>query len=181
MPAHTRTARLQSVATTLDDFNEAAPEQAAATVRPCMDVPRWVEAVVEGRPYASGEDVVRQARQVLADAPLTPAEVKAALAHHPRIGERAEGSGTEATLSRGEQAGLGLDDAVELQEQLRQANADYEARFDRVFLIRAAGRDAAEILAECRRRTDNDPEAEEQEVADQLGQIALLRLEGAIA
>lgn len=167
------------MATTLEDFNQAAPEQAAATVRPCLDVPRWVDAVVAGRPYASAEDAVRHGRQVLTDSPLTAQEVGAALAHHPRIGERAQGSGREATLSRGEQAGLGIDDSV--QEQLREANAAYEARFDRVFLIRAAGRDATEILAECRRRTDNDPGAEEFEVADQLGQIALLRLEGALS
>lgn len=167
------------MATTLSDFNSADAAQAAATVRPCLDVPRWVDAVVAGRPYASAEAAVDLARQLLADDPLTPAETAAALAHHPRIGERAKGSGTEATLSRGEQAGLGLDDSV--QEQLREANAAYEARFDRVFLIRAAGRDATEILAECRRRIDNDPQTEEQEVADQLGQIALLRLEGALS
>ena len=68
-----------------------------------------------------------------------------------------------------------------MQDELREANAAYEARFDRVFLIRAAGRSAEEILAECRRRTGSDPETERAEVADQLGQIALLRLEGALS
>lgn len=164
---------------TLSDFNQADPGRAAVTVRPCLDVPRWVEAVVAGRPYDSVEDAVRHAATVLQDAPLTGEEVDAALAQHPRIGERAEGSGPEAALSRGEQSGL--DRSGSTQDELRAANASYEARFDRVFLIRAAGRDAAEILAECRRRTDNDPQTEEREVADQLAQIALLRLHGALA
>lgn len=165
----------------LPEFNQADPEQAAALVRPCLDVHRWVEAVVAARPYASVEDAVRHAAQLLRDAPLTREEVDGALASHPRIGERAEGAGREASLSRGEQAGLGLEGSASLQAQIREANAAYEARFDRVFLIRAAGRDAAEILAECRRRLDNHPRTEEREVADQLGQIALLRLEGALS
>lgn len=163
----------------LSAFNAADPTRAAATVRPCLDVPRWVDAVVAGRPYSSVEAAVDRAGAVLRDEPLTSEELAAALAHHPRIGERATGASREADLSRGEQAGLGLTASVE--DELRAANAAYEDRFDRVFLIRAAGRDAAEILAECRRRTDNDPDTEEREVADQLGQIALLRLEGALS
>lgn len=163
---------------TLSDFNQADPAEAAALVRPCLDVPRWVDAVVAARPYASVEQAVGHAGQVLQSGPLTREEVEAALAHHPRIGERAPGAGREAALSRGEQRGLDLTDVV--QRELRAANEAYEARFDRVFLIRAAGRDTTEILAECRRRTANDPQTEEREVAGQLAQIALLRLEGAL-
>lgn len=163
----------------LEQFNEASRHAASAVLRPCLDVQRWIDAVVDGRPYASVAEAVARGGRVLQQQPLTGPELSAALAHHPRIGERAPGESREAALSRGEQAGLGLDATVE--EALRSANAAYEARFDRVFLIRAAGRDAAEILAECRRRTANDPVTEEREVADQLGQIALLRLEGALA
>lgn len=163
----------------LDDFNAADEQAAAETVRPCLDLDRWVDAVVAGRPYPDVAAAVARGREVLDAQPLTADELDAALAHHPRIGERAQGEGREATLSRGEQAGLGLTDDV--QAQLREANAAYEARFDRVFLIRAAGRSAEQILAECRRRTANDDATERAEVADQLGQIALLRLEGALA
>jgi 2-oxo-4-hydroxy-4-carboxy-5-ureidoimidazoline decarboxylase len=60
---------------------------------------------------------------------------------------------------------------------LHEANVAYEQRFDRVFLIRAAGRSPAEMLAEARRRLGNDPETERAEVAEQLGQIARLRVE----
>lgn len=168
--------RCQSV---LSDFNAADEATAAATVRPCLDLDRWVDALVAGRPYPDVAAALSRGRELLAAEPLTAEELDAALAHHPRIGDRALGEGREATLSRGEQAGLGLTDDV--QDELREANAAYEARFDRVFLIRAAGRSAEEILAECRRRTASDPETERAEVADQLGQIALLRLEGALS
>lgn len=161
----------------LQQFNDAPLDEATATVRACLDIPRWVEAVVSGRPYRSADDAVAVA-QTAAD-PFTTDEVDQALAHHPRIGERAEGQSREASLSRSEQAGLGLDDSV--QERLAEANRAYEERFDRVFLIRAAGRTAEEILAECRRRLDNEPEQEAREVADQLRQIAVLRLQGALS
>ena len=48
---------------------------------------------------------------------------------------------------------------------------------DQVFLIRAAGRSPAEVLAELRRRLRNDPGAEQREVAEQLRPITRLRLE----
>ena len=58
-----------------------------------------------------------------------------------------------------------------------EGNRAYEERFDRVFLIRAAGRDGDEILAELERRLGNDDATERAETVDQLLQIALLRLE----
>ena len=64
---------------------------------------------------------------------------------------------------------------------IRAGNAEYESRFDRVFVIRAAGRPATEILAELRRRLNNTPEAEKAEVITQLREIALTRLETVLA
>jgi 2-oxo-4-hydroxy-4-carboxy-5-ureidoimidazoline decarboxylase len=61
-------------------------------------------------------------------------------------------------------------------ERLRAANATYEQRFGRVFLVRAAGRTSDQILAELRRRLYNDEEAERAETVTALRDIALLRL-----
>ena len=55
-------------------------------------------------------------------------------------------------------------------------NRAYEEKFGRVFLIRAAGRSRAEILAELRRRLELDPDAELEQVAAELRDIALLRI-----
>jgi 2-oxo-4-hydroxy-4-carboxy-5-ureidoimidazoline decarboxylase len=106
---------------------------------------------------------------------MTEDELDAALARHPRIGEKA-GAGHDAAFSSREQAGVEASDA----ERLVEANRAYEARFDRVFLIRAAGRSSGEILAECERRLANDDDAERAETIEQLTQIALLRLEQVI-
>jgi 2-oxo-4-hydroxy-4-carboxy-5-ureidoimidazoline decarboxylase len=151
--------------------------QAAELLRPCLDVDRWVTTVVEGRPYQSLEDLFAAARA--AAHPFTGAELEAALVHHPRIGERAQGSSAEASLSRAEQGSLTLDDDV--QHQLKAGNEAYEQRFGRVFLIRAAGRTSEQVLDSLRQRLANDPEAEDEVVADQLRQIAMVRLAAAVS
>src|SRR5699024_5951924 len=111
---------------------------------------------------------------------LRAAEIASAPSHHPRIGEKAEGDSAEAAHSTREQAGLGtLGDDV--QTRLAAGNAAYEERFDRVFLIRAAGRSPEEVLSELERRMDNSDADETAEVGEQLIQIAALRLEGILS
>ena len=66
-------------------------------------------------------------------------------------------------------------------EALAQGNRDYEEKFGRVFLIRAAGRTAPEILAALNERLANSPAEEDVTVAQQLREIAVLRLEGLIS
>ncbi len=162
---------------TIADFNAASPADAAHLLRPCLDVERWVTQLVDGRPYADRAALVAAAEA--AAQPLTRAEIDAALAHHPRIGDRAQGDSTEAGLSRGEQAGLDLEGDV--QARLAAGNAAYERRFDRVFLIRAAGRTAPQILDHLTARLAHDDETEAQIVAEQLREIAVLRLQGAVS
>lgn len=158
----------------LQEFNALSRTEAEQALKPCLDVPRWISDVINGRPYASAEDIFQAADTSSAE--LTSLEVDQALRHHPRIGERARGGHLEARLSRDEQAGLGITD--DTQAQLDRGNAEYEQRFDQVFLIRAAGRTPEEILSELHRRLNNTPERESREVADQLAQIATLRLKG---
>jgi 2-oxo-4-hydroxy-4-carboxy-5-ureidoimidazoline decarboxylase len=71
-------------------------------------------------------------------------------------------------------------DYLDTAGRLAAGNAAYEQRFDRVFLIRAAGRSADEILAELDRRLENDDATERSETVEQLGEIAVLRLESAV-
>lgn len=161
----------------LEQFNLAERGDAVAALRPCVDVTRWCEDIVDHRPYESVDSLVAEAAQA-AD-PFTTEEIDSALDHHPRIGERAGGDSREATLSRSEQAGVDPSDA-EVQQALRDGNLAYEERFGRVFLIRAAGRSAGEILSSLRERLQHDPASEERIIAGQLREIALLRLRGTI-
>jgi 2-oxo-4-hydroxy-4-carboxy-5-ureidoimidazoline decarboxylase len=155
-------------------FDELPEDQARAALAECLDVPRFVDEVVAGRPYGSAEAL--EAAASTAAASLSDEELERALARHPRIGERAN-AGHDAAHSEREQAGVDRSDADVLR-RLAEGNRAYEERFDRVFLIRAAGRDAHEILAELERRLGNDDAAERAETVEQLRQIALLRLGG---
>ncbi len=68
--------------------------------------------------------------------------------------------------------------AAQTLTALAVENRQYEDRFGHVFLIRASGRSAEEILAELRRRIANDPVTEVRtEIKRELGEIAMLRLE----
>ena len=154
-------------------FDALPADEARQRLTACLPVRRWVEEVLQGRPYAVWPAL--EARATQAAAHLDDDELAAALAGHPRIGERASRPGHQAELSRREQSGVDPADA-EVARALAEGNAAYEDRFDRVFLIRAAGRSAAEILAELHRRLGNDGAAEREETVTQLREIALLRL-----
>ena len=162
----------------IDQFNALDAAQAFAALRPALDIPRWIDEIVEARPYRDVEELL--ARAQTAAEPLTTAEIDGALAHHPRIGDRAEGESAEATMSRAEQSAIYPDDA-ELQRELRDRNVAYEERFGRVFLIRAAGRSPRQILDALEERMGHTPEQELRIIAEQLRQIAVLRLEGMLS
>lgn len=162
---------------TLDEFNSLDIDAARGHLRPCVDIDRWIDAVVEARPYSNVEDVMGVA--ATAADPWTEAEIDGALAHHPRIGEKARGTSEEASFSRSEQADVDVTvDSV--AAELAAGNREYEQKFDRVFLIRAAGRSASEILAALRERLMHSHQEEVPVVAQQLREIAVLRLRGVL-
>lgn len=148
--------------------NGLAPADAERELPACCASPAWAAAVAAGRPYrtvaeavAAGADRVRG---------LGWAEVTRALAAHPRIGERAGGRARE-------QAGM-AGAAPEALAALRAGNDAYERRFGHIYLVRAAGRDAAGPLAILRARLGNDAAAERETVGRELAEITRLRLAG---
>jgi 2-oxo-4-hydroxy-4-carboxy-5-ureidoimidazoline decarboxylase len=161
----------------VDAFNALDRDAARAALRPCVDIDRWIDEVVDGRPYADVEAAL--AAGGLAAEPWTESEIDGALAHHPRIGDRPQGASAEATFSRSEQAGVDVTDA-DVQAALVSGNLAYEDRFGRVFLIRAAGRSSREILDALNARLLHSPDEELPVVAQQLREIAVLRLEGVL-
>ena len=162
----------------LDALNRAPVEQAAGWLAACNASRRWIQQVLAGRPYRDTATLLSAADRAARE--LDWDEVRQALNAHPGIGERAEGQGTEARWSRNEQAAVaGSDEAV--RRALRDGNAAYQQRFGHVFLIRAAGRSAEEMLAELHRRLGNDERSERAEVTGELAQITRLRLERLLA
>ncbi len=162
----------------LDALNSDPPETAAERLRACNAAPRFVAEMLAGRPYRDADALVARAERVARALPWD--EVSLALAAHPRIGDRVEGSSAEAQASRREQSSMSDADA-EVRAALVDGNRAYEERFDHVFLIRAAGRSPGEMLAELRRRLGNDVEDERAEVTEQLAQITALRVKGLVS
>jgi 2-oxo-4-hydroxy-4-carboxy-5-ureidoimidazoline decarboxylase len=151
----------------LAELNALPDGEAASVLLGCCAAPGWARRVAAGRPYATVDELLAAAGAAWAD--REPGDLDAAMAGHPRIGER-----RLSGWSRGEQSGVGSDDGT--VQALREANAAYEDRFGHVFLICASGRGAGEILAELRRRMANDPGTERAVAAAEIGKINSIRL-----
>ncbi len=136
--------------------------------------PAWAGAVVAGRPYGDVTTLLDHSDALVAA--LSEDEVDAALSGHPRIGERAPSldAGSAARSAR-EQAGM-AEAGDRLKDAMAAANADYEARFGRIYLVAAAGRSAEELLALAEQRQANDPATELDVVRRELARITRLRL-----
>ena len=149
------------------DVTDAALREGLTTA---LAVPRWAEDVASRAPFATLDELLAVASAEAS--PLSPDEIDQAIAHHPRIGEKPVGQGASQELSRSEQGA-----STEFADEIAAGNAAYEAKFGRVFIIRAAGRSRREILDELTRRLALDDAIELQVVGEQLRDIALLRLE----
>ncbi|KQT90968.1 OHCU decarboxylase [Marmoricola sp. Leaf446] len=158
-----------------DELDEATAQQ---LLLGCAAVPRWAAALVAARPYADPAALVARAEELAAG--WTGAEVVQALADHPRIGERHPGTGDAARHSAGEQAGIAAGDS-DVAARLAAGNRAYEERFDRIFLVRAAGRSAEEVLDLLEQRLTHDPLTELAVTAGQLREIAVRRVRGLVS
>lgn len=169
--------------TALERFNSAPQASAEELLLGCAAVSRWAKEIADKRPYADVESIVNAASAAAQS--WTEAEIDAALARHPRIGERAQGEDADSVHSRREQSAIRstTDSRSEddVQHRILEGNRAYEERFGHVFLIRAAGRSPEEILAALEERMNNDAATERRVVAEQLREIAILRLQGELA
>jgi len=162
------------VGLTLAEFNGLPAGAVERELAACNAAPRFAGDVAAGRPYRTAAELADAAATLAAR--LEWDEVEAALAAHPRIGERPAGGSAEAASSRREQSAVATA-GDDVKRALADGNRAYEQRFGHVFLIRATGRDPGEILAELRRRLGNDPAAERAETTAQLAEITRLRVE----
>jgi 2-oxo-4-hydroxy-4-carboxy-5-ureidoimidazoline decarboxylase len=157
-------------------LDQARVEQLRTRLRSCCAAAAWVERIAAGRPYRSEAALLAASDRATAE--LDRAGLAEALAGHPRIGDTTpapEADGRSAAWSRGEQAGVRGAETT-LLDELAAANAAYERRFGHVYLVCAAGRDAAELLDVCRSRLRNDPATERGVVLAELARINRLRL-----
>jgi 2-oxo-4-hydroxy-4-carboxy-5-ureidoimidazoline decarboxylase len=158
---------------TVEGLNALPAAEAKAELTACCAAPAWVRRVSAGRPYASA-DALRAAVDAAFDE-LSWDDVEAALAGHPRLGERAGGADRASAWSRTEQSALGAGSGLE-RDALAAGNRAYEQRFGRIYLACATGRTAAELVELLRERLGNDEATERAVVRRELRAITQLRL-----
>jgi 2-oxo-4-hydroxy-4-carboxy-5-ureidoimidazoline decarboxylase len=158
----------------LNELNSLSSEEAERRLFACFASQRWARRMTDGRPYADLGALLEAAERAWSE--LAPSDWTAALAGHPRIGER---GGSSPAESEREQSSVRKAPAHTLV-RLAEENRRYEARFGFVFLIAAAGREPSEILAALRERMRNDPVTEAQVATAEHRKIARLRLEAMV-
>jgi 2-oxo-4-hydroxy-4-carboxy-5-ureidoimidazoline decarboxylase len=154
------------------------PEAARDVLARCCGSRRWVDGMLERRPFGSGQAMHAAARAVWAR--LGPADHLEAFACHPVIGAdladlRARFRTTHAWSSE-EQSGVADADEATLRD-LQRANQAYRERFGYIFIVCASGKSAREMLDALRVRLANDPATETVVAAAEQANITALRLE----
>lgn len=122
-----------------------------------------------GAPYRSPAELLDASERAFDE--LCADDWRQAFAAHARIGSPSQ----DDPRGTAEQSGMQGADPPTLA-LLKRRTADYEARFGHVFLIRATGRSAAEMLAALEERMENPPEVEFRHAAEEQREITRLRL-----
>jgi 2-oxo-4-hydroxy-4-carboxy-5-ureidoimidazoline decarboxylase len=159
---------------TLTIWNALDAPAAAAAILPCNGSQAWADQIAALRPFATAFDLTCTADIVWRS--LDQPAWQQAFDSHPRIGEHHAKAATSASLalSAAEQSAAHL--TAETEAALAAANLAYEQKFGRIFIICAAGKSAAHILAILQDRLANDPAAELREAVEQQRQITQIRL-----
>ena len=155
----------------LDRLNSTPADDLRPVLHAVCSTTHWVDAMIDGRPYATADDAYERSDEAVAA--LDDEALEAALAGHPRIGDRP--AGKHAAWSTSEQATMS-DAAEDIAAQIRDGNLAYEQRFGHVYLVCASGRRPEELLAILRSRLDNEPADEHAVVLSELAAINRLRL-----
>jgi allantoicase len=129
---------------------------------------RWVDAMMNARPFASWDALLAASEEQWFS--LDPNDWLEAFAAHPRIGERKPGWSSQ------EQSGTRTA-SDETMQAIADGNREYEEKFGFIYLVRATGRSADELLANLTERLTHDRDAELRTAADEQAKIIALRLE----
>jgi len=159
-------------------INDADEAQLRSGLSRCCGSRRWVQAMLDARPFTSRTHLFGQAEWLWWH--LGDGDWREAFTHHPEIGadvdKLREKFANTASLSEAEQAGVATA-TDEVLGRLAEANRKYKAAFGYLFIVCASGKSAAEMLAILKERLDNEPDAELRIAAGEQRKITELRLQ----
>jgi 2-oxo-4-hydroxy-4-carboxy-5-ureidoimidazoline decarboxylase len=176
MDANSRYSKQTKMNKVLARWNALDPADAAREVLPCCGSQVWATALTANRPIADETSVIRISSSIWL---ALPEEAwMEAFNSHPRIGQKhPQAQATKESLiwsSEEQRTALSTDNVTRLA--LEDANRRYERKFGRIFIVCAAGKTPAAILALLETRMRNDAATELHEAAEQQRQITQLRL-----
>ncbi len=141
-------------------FNFLSASEAAEIMRYCCTASRWVDQVVDSRPYSGIAELLAKAEERWAA--MVETDWLEAFDGHPRIGDpeslKARFRTTLATASM-EQFPVRQADEETLAG-LADGNQAYFDRFGFIFIIFASGKSAPEMLMHLRSRLGNNRQTE---------------------
>ena len=145
-------------------------------ILPCCGSRAWANGMVARRPLPDEVALLAASDEIWSS--LSESDWLEAFRSHPRIGEsRAPKVAMPQSAAWSEQEQRNVADGGDSAKiALAEGNREYEHRFDRIFIVCATGKSAAEILKILRRRLENDEHTELQEAAEQQRQITQIRL-----
>jgi beta-ureidopropionase / N-carbamoyl-L-amino-acid hydrolase len=168
---------------TLNQLNAARQAEFVQLLDGAYEHSPWIaDQAWSRRPFAS----LGQLKWVLAEVVRNagPKAQRALICAHPELAGQAMAASTLTAESSREQGQAGLADCTPAElAQIRQLNADYNARFGFPFILavrgpRGLGLSRAEIIATFSRRLENHPDFELAENLRNIHRIAELRLNG---
>lgn len=165
---------------TLEQLNSARTADARDWFTHTCAATSWVNAMVNGRPYASVDALTTAASKQWQT--MTDGDLLEAFSAHPMIGDlstlRAKYAATQ-NLASAEQSGTAVA-SEETLIALRDANRAYLERHGFIFIICATGLSAQTMLDALNGRINNSTQQEMRNAAAEQIKITLLRINKAL-
>ena len=162
--------------TGFERLNSLPANEAEIEFLKCCGSGNWARRMVQQRPFGSVQEITETADHIWWE--LEPHDWLEAFRSHPKIGERQAAAATSVEAqkwSEAEQAGT-RDSAEQTMDALAQLNRVYDEKFGHIFIVCASGKTSEEMLAELRRRLNNEPSEELRIAASEQAKITRLRL-----
>jgi 2-oxo-4-hydroxy-4-carboxy-5-ureidoimidazoline decarboxylase len=163
-------------------WNSVPATTAVNEILACCGSRAWAEGVVAQRPFKDEETLLAAAYEIWRD--LAESDWVEAFRGHPRIGESQAGESpscagalTQSSIWSEQEQHRVREASDASRARLAKANRIYEQKFNRIFIVCAAGKSTAEIFAILQRRLKNDEPTELREAVEQQRQITQRRLQ----
>jgi 2-oxo-4-hydroxy-4-carboxy-5-ureidoimidazoline decarboxylase len=155
------------------------PEEARHELSRCCGCARWIDLMIEHRPFEHRADLFNAAEIFWFE--LDKEDWLEAFTHHPKIGDIRDLAAKfpeTSDLSADEQKKISKGNSEQLAE-LKKLNDDYEQKFGFIFILCAQKKSITEVLQQINLRIKNSYEQELEHATAEQNKITRLRLEAA--